>query len=280
MRTQIPIRSLVDDHIESSHRFILEASGAVSNSAAALVLGSGNCGEIPVALLQSRFGKVCFVDVDLDALKALAARHHEQRGRCEYRRADLTGMIGSIAAGARQVAATASDAPSMLDELATLLMSTVPRFWVPPDDQRYDLLICSGILTQLQAKVRSAAEQVFRLKYHDGLELLSSHHGWRRATWHVARRLEDGFVAHLNSLTTPGGVIYLSDTVRVNWLTQSDEQTFTTDGTWIATRTAQLTDYLLPSTEIIAQGQWWWLRQQREGPYWGRLYDVQAVAYR
>jgi hypothetical protein len=61
---------------------------------------------------------------------------------------------------------------------------------------------------------------------------------------------------------------------------RSDEGHFTTDGVWIATRTACLTDYLSPSAEIIARDQWTWLRQQQEGRYWGRLYDVQAVAYR
>jgi hypothetical protein len=141
-------------------------------------------------------------------------------------------------------------------------------------------VVCSGVLTQLQAKVRAAADQAFGEKFPGQTRLLQSHRAWRRAGWHMARRLEDAFVVHVAGLTASNGVICLSDTVRVNWLTEAAGGTFTTEGVWIATRTARLTDYLSPSAEIIAQDQWTWLRQQQEGPYWGRLYDVQAVAYR
>jgi hypothetical protein len=267
------------EHIESSKRFILDAARAAGRTSA-LILGCGRCAEIPVDSLGQRFSRLRFVDADNDALTAVATRYPDDRGRYEYHRADLTGMIDWIRDEARRIALRDVTPDLMIEQIADRVLSHAPELWSPPSGERFDLVVCSGVLTQLQAKVRAAADQAFGEKFPSQSRLFHSHRAWRRAAWHMARRLEDAFVVHLADLTASNGVICLSDTVRVNWLIEAAAGTFTTEGTWIATRTARLTDYLSPSVEIIAQDQWTWLRQQPEGPYWGRLYDVQAVAYR
>jgi hypothetical protein len=84
----------------------------------------------------------------------------------------------------------------------------------------------------------------------------------------------------LEQLSAPGGIVYLSDTVHVCWLLQTDSDTVTTEGSWIASRTSRLADYMLPTYEILKEGSWNWMRKEQEGPYWGRLYGVQALTYR
>jgi hypothetical protein len=266
-------------HIESSVRFILDAAGSTVGPAA-LVLGCGRCAEIPVSSLGRRFSRLQLVDADVEALTRVAGRFGDEGGRYQYRRADLTGIVRAIQEDAKRIAAEQVDGEAAIEELAKSLLSHTPRMWSPPDGRRFDFVVCSGVLTQLQARVRGAAERVFRERFPDDAELLRSQASWRRAIWQVARRLEDAFVSHLPQLCARHAVICLSDTVRVNWLRRSGEETFMTEGTWIATQTPRLIDYLPDSADIIAQGQWTWLRQQQEGPYWGRLYDVQAVAYR
>jgi hypothetical protein len=109
---------------------------------------------------------------------------------------------------------------------------------------------------------------------------LSTHKSWCESIWNFARKLEDNFIEHLSTIIKPHGIVYLSETVHVSWLTQLDKQSVFTQGSWITLRTSRLADYLRPSDEIINEKSWDWLREGREGNFWGRLYGVQAVTYR
>lgn len=60
----------------------------------------------------------------------------------------------------------------------------------------------------------------------------------------------------------------------------ADEQSVFTEGSWITLRTSRLADYLGSGDTIIHEQHWDWLREEREGNYWGRLYRVQAIIYR
>lgn len=73
------------------------------------------------------------------------------------------------------------------------------------------------------------------------------HKSWCESVWNFARNLEDGFIEHLGTLIKPQGIIYLSDTVHVSWLTKLDAQSVATEGRWITLRTSRLTDYLRPN---------------------------------
>jgi hypothetical protein len=167
-----------------------------------------------------------------------------------------------------------------LDSLGQLLASTPPNFWLPPQDKKFNLIICSGILTQLQMSVRASIEPLFLDRFPDHQAALSSHQQWKSLVWEFARQLEDAFIIYLESLAAPKAIIYLSDTVHACWLVALDSQAFVTEGAWIATRTSRLADYLHPHYKIVAERQWQWLREAEEGPYWGRLYGVQSLIYR
>jgi hypothetical protein len=164
--------------------------------------------------------------------------------------------------------------------LGQLLTSTTPNFWKPLKDYKYNLIVCSAVLTQLQASVRKRVGAIFLNRFPEYRSALSLNKSWRGHIWKFARHLEDVFINHLELLSAPGGIVYLSVTVHVCWLLRTDSQTFTTEGSWIAIRTSRLADYLSPEYEITAERQWKWFRKEQEGHYWGRLYDVQAIIYR
>jgi hypothetical protein len=124
--------------------------------------------------------------------------------------------------------------------------------------------------------VRSAAVVPFLNQFPDKDGLLYSDEGWRRRTWGFARTIEDDFIRLLASLCKPGGFIYLADTVHVCWLEENAGE-FMTEGAWIATRTNRLADYVEPDFDVYWERGWDWYREEGEGPYWGRLYGVQAL---
>ena len=279
----IPTASIIEDtHILSSLEMIAEAA-ILAGSGCAAVLGCGACTEIPIRQLGERFNRVDLVDLDSARLKVAGAQCRqwkETKATFAFYHADLTGLISQLEPLAHDIAASAATPSACLDDFGQLLTSTTPSFWRSPDEQTYSLVVCSAILTQLQATVRRQLENIFSQRFPAARSELSAYEPWRKSLWNFARRLEETFIDHLEPLSAPGAIVYLSDTVQVCWLVQSGIQTFTTEGTWIATRTSRLADYLRPWNRIIAQRQWSWFRREQEGVYWGRLYGVQAIVYR
>jgi hypothetical protein len=270
-----------DTHILSSVAMIAEAA-KLADSGSAAVLGCGRCGEIPIRILNQSFDVVDLIDIDEAALAAIVEQckqWNDARHVYRFHYADLTGLITTLQHHSSELVSTAVNPLQCLEQLGMLLESTPAVFWTPSHKQRYALLICSTVLTQLQAVVRESVEKVYLERFPKYATALSKHEPWRRSAWNFARNLEDAFISHLGTMIKPGGIIFLSATVHVAWLTQIDEQSVATKGSWIATRTARLADYLQPSDSILAERAWNWLRQEREGSYWGRLYGVQAIIY-
>ena len=279
---QIPAASLNDSHVQSSMAMMIEAANRSELGGVAL-LGCGKGSEIPVRQLAMRFAPVDCVDLDNDALSILEAQCQQWQDtwhRFRFDHSDLTGLIPQIVPLAQEVVAISAEPFSCLYRLGALLGSAQPDFWKPPSGEKYSLVICSAVLTQLQATVRKRVENVFLNGFPGQASVLSSYEPWRRAVWNFARKLEDAFILHLESLCSSTGIIYLSDTVHVYWLRRSGPELFTTEGTWIATRTSRLVDYLHSWNEILAQHQWDWIKVEAEGPYSGRVYGVQSLIYK
>ena len=269
-------------HIHSCLAMIAEAS-ALAGSGSAAILGCGCCKEIPLRQLTQKFDMMDLVDIDEIALATVnqqCRQWHDARNVCLFYCADLTGMIASVGRRASKIVAKTVDPVACLEQLGVLLESTAPEFWVPHHGERYDLLVCSMVLTQLQALVRESVEKIYLERFPEYVHAMLKHKSWCASVWNFARNLEDGFIEHLGTIIKPQGIVYLSETVHVSWLTQRDEQSVSTEGRWITLRTSRLTDYLHPGDTIINEQHWDWLREDKEGDFWGRLYGVQAIIYR
>jgi len=279
---RIPAASINDTHVRSSIAMIVDAA-TLAGSGDAAVLGCGKCTEIPVRYLSEIFKRVDLVDLDSDALKSIETQcwqWEEAKNSCVLHHSDLTGLIPEIESNARDIAAKASGPLPCLDRLGELLALATPSFWRSRNNEKYNLLICSAVLTQLQATVRNRIENIFLDRYGGHAFLLSSHEKWRRHIWNFARQLEDGFVTHLKTLTVPEAIIYISDTVRVCFVKFISEDLFSTEGSWIVLGTNRLTDYFDSSYKIIREASWSWFLPKIENNSDGRLYEVQALVLR
>ncbi|MGH9927946.1 MAG: hypothetical protein ACREA9_01830, partial [Pyrinomonadaceae bacterium] len=241
LATMNSIDVFADTHVLSSVAMIAEAS-ALAGSGSAAVLGCGRCGEIPLRLLNQTFDVVDLVDIDRDALAAVNQQCKQWNGEKKgyrFHRADLTGMIATVERRAGELVANAVDPIECLEQLGVLLQSTAPKFWAPRQRRHYDFLVCSTVLTQLQALVRQSAEKIYFGRFPEYAPAFLTNKSWCESLWNFARNLEDGFIEHLGSLIRPQGIVYLSETVHVSWLTQLDEQSVATEGgRWITLRTS------------------------------------------
>ncbi len=262
---------------------MIREAAAMADIGQVALLGCGNCADIPFGFLSDKFDHLDLVDIDGDALRyaALTALQFDSDLRnYEFHVDDLTGLVDRLEEKALAIVAEEPTALGCLEQLGKELTSTPPAFWRPGNASRYRLILCSGVLTQLQATIRESMEDIFLARHRDGQRLLCRHPGWTTSVWAFARKIEQAFLEHLDTLCACESIIYLQDTVHVSWLTQVDPRHLSASGAWIATRTSSLADYVDDKERILSQRSWDWIRPGQTDDLWGRLYGVQGLIYR
>lgn len=274
------------DHDLETHKTksveLINTAAELASSNSAIVLGCGLCAEIPVRELSQRFESLELLDADGRALEQVFQQSKTWQVPLQQNRiyhADITGLLEKIDRKIPEFVADNPDPFSFLLLCAKWLDTAKPEFWRSNAGKRYDLIIVSTVLTQLQALLRERIECIFSQHYPNSMKPLDNFQPWLDSIWQFARRLETGFIRYLSTLLKPDGIIYLSATVHVSWLTQTSENTLITDGKWIATATNRLKDYLMSGDRILHEKHWDWIRPGRDRDFWGRLYGVQALIY-
>jgi hypothetical protein len=104
-------------HLASSRAFVLEAAERCARTDRVLVIGAGDCLDVPVDMLAARFGEVILTDIVVSPVARAIARRHRGRVRCVSW--DATGALEKLAAvcdtvvsaGARRIFEEADPGP-------------------------------------------------------------------------------------------------------------------------------------------------------------------------
>lgn len=129
------VRAAWAPHLAASRRAILDGAERCAARGRALVIGAGDCLDVPVAELAERFGQVTLADVVVSATAKDWAARLPGRVRCvEW---DATGALARLASVRAVI--SAQDAPS-------LFAASDPG---PPPGGEPDLIVSANCLSQL-----------------------------------------------------------------------------------------------------------------------------------
>jgi hypothetical protein len=272
------LQPIADQHRDQSEAFILDAAKATSGGRA-LILGAGECAEIPLQKLLNHFNELTLNDLATATLEeAIAARNLNTPETAKIRlvEADLTGLSDVVVSAVASVVAITTDPQSALIAMADAVDKAQPA--PVPIAGQYDLVVASCVLCQLHVTTLHRARTEF-LKQFPGQEaILQTTPVWADSLERMARRMEREFVDHLLSWTAPGGRIYFSETVRVAFLEVGENNGWQSEGNYRLLKSGQLADYLDNRFTIESQRQWHWVFKPPKKPGdRGRLFDVQAM---
>jgi hypothetical protein len=265
-------------HREESRRMILRAAELVGSGNVA-ILGGGACEEIPLVELLERFDSVALNDTDdaaIDKSVALLPEDPSLRGKLNVCVADLTGVTQSalqlIDEALRGAATPAGAAGAMA---AALDRVKADRF---PIAGRFDLIVCSCVLSQLHFALTHQAAARFGSRFPGQDDVLRESDAWKASLERTARGIEDRFIENLATLVAAGGLVYLSESAQVCFLRLAPDGRWQTQGTYRMLRTKELADYVRERFEIVGRNRWEWVvnAPQTTGDT-GRLFDVQAL---
>ena len=279
------------EHVPRSLDLILQAAVTVPGGRA-VVLGAGECAEIPLKALAIRFDEVMLVDTNQQLLeKAVADAELDdtQRAKVQVRVQDLTGTTRSLLEKVESALSAAADAEGAIDAISALLAHEPIVGLLPADGKeinaalpgKFNLVVASCVLSQLHIELLLQAGEAFERRFPDQREQLQTDDRWRAALTGIARRMETRFIDDLAALTAEGGLIYLSESVQMCYITLVADGQWETPGTYRLLRTKDLTDYTDRRFARMGHGRWQWIvAQPTEIGETGQLFDVQALVLR
>ena len=197
-------------HLEQSRRGILEAARLVQEPGTALVLGAGECREVPLQELARTFDRVVLVDLDEASMRSAVARLPEAlRRSVDIRVSDVTSFAEPLMKATARIVDRAQTASQAFTELESLYGSieALRRF---PDLPQADLVVSSLVLSELARYPSTYTAQLLNETF--GSDLAE----WRGygALWRNLRAFAaEDHAEMLARLRGPGGVVYFADTV-------------------------------------------------------------------
>lgn len=197
-------------HLQNSRRRILRAAELTKNRGRAVVLGAGECREIPLEELARRFEQVVLVDLDRGSLEEAAEDlSPELQAKLELQVSDLTSFAIPMMRGieeAVEASQTIEQAFGRLSEVYAKALGEhdLPRF------PRADLVISSLVASELHRYPGRYAGRLLRRKFQAGLAGWDGHEQADRRLQLFALNEHAALIA---SLLRTGGIVYISDTV-------------------------------------------------------------------
>lgn len=269
------------EHVEKSRQGILTAAAAAP-AGQMLVLGAGECSEIPLAALASRSQSVTLCDVDAAAMQRgvdSAGLSVAARQNVSLQPLDLTGITSVVLNQIEAIGPSTAPA-AFIDAMAGLLEAAEPLPLPSAVEGPYDLIVASCLLSQLHFGLASGGREAFKRRFPQNHGALESPR-WIAALGGMARRMEATLLDEMLRVLAPRGRIYLSESVQVAFIRLHPSGQWQTEGTYRMLRTQDLSDYLDARFAIEARDRWHWVVWPRqETGLSGRLFDVQAVVLR
>src|ERR1041385_9184495 len=144
-------------HINNSYRTIIAAATIALENArindgsptSALLLGGGNCFDIPLEWLATRFDKVTLVDINPDrAEDSLNRIPSHLRPKVDIVIADVTGIQGELANKIQAAATTSTNADDFLTKLTVSLDTMTVRDKAPQLGTDYTFVSSHLLMSQ------------------------------------------------------------------------------------------------------------------------------------
>jgi hypothetical protein len=265
-------------HREESRRMILRAA-SMTPPGEAIILGGGACDEIPLAELLERYTSVTLNDENEAALttavESLPADDN-LRSKLRIQVADLSGMTESALQHIDEAILHAATPEAAAEAMAAAITRVKPA--PLPIVGRFDLIVCSCVLSQLHFSLTHGAAARFAARFSGHEDVLQESEPWTAALQRVARDMEERLIAHLATVITDDGLLYLSESAQVCFLQLAPDGRWQTQGTYRMLRTKDLADYVSERFEIVGRNRWEWVvKAPQTANDTGRLFDVQAL---
>jgi hypothetical protein len=199
-----------EPHVAKSNRRILEAASLCERRSTALVLGAGNCTEIPLEELARNFEQVVLADLD-DASMTAAVEDlpDELIPKVRVSVGDVTRFAAPLMQRLWRAVETSETAEQAFEQIEETF-SGLEAGDAPPTLPEADLVVSSLVLSELHRYPLSYAARLVRDKFGKRLAAWGGYEHFRAELQQVALRDHVGLLA---GVCRRGGAVYFADTI-------------------------------------------------------------------
>ncbi len=199
-----------EPHVAQSHRRILEAASHCEHRSKTLVLGAGNCTEIPLEELARSFDEVVLADLD-DASMAAAVDElpDDLAAKVHIQVQDVTTFAAPLMRRLWHAVESSETAEQGLERIAgtlTGLDNDAAAAKLP----EADLVVSSLVLSELHRYPLNYAARLLRDKFGKRLTAWDGYERFRAQIQQVALR---DHIRLLAAVCRRGGAVYFADTI-------------------------------------------------------------------
>jgi hypothetical protein len=197
-------------HIANSRRRILEAASLCGRHSTVLVLGAGNCTEIPLEELARRFDEVVLLDLDGASMAAAVEELPDELiPKVHLSIADVTRFAAPLMQRLWRAVDESENAAQAFERIAAALHSVEASdpLRALPDA---DLIVSSLVLSELHRYPLNYAARIVRDKFGKRLADWNGYAHFRAGLRNLALRDHVGLMARS---CRRGGAVYFADTI-------------------------------------------------------------------
>jgi hypothetical protein len=197
-------------HIANSQRRILEAASRCERRSTAVILGAGNCTEIPLQELASTFDEVVLLDLDDASMTAAAEDLPDQLiPKVRLQVEDVTAFAAPLMRRVWIAVGESETAEQAFERIGDTL-NALQAEEVPPKPIEADLVVSSLVLSELHRYPLNYAARLVRDKFGKRLAAWEGYEAFRAQLQQLALRDHIGVLA---GSCRRGGAVYFADTI-------------------------------------------------------------------
>lgn len=197
-------------HVASSHRSIREAASKCERRSIALVLGAGNCTEIPLEELARNFDEVVLLDLDDASMNAAVEDLPDELiPKVHLSVRDVTRFAAPLMQRLWRAVETSDTAEQAFERIGETL-SGLEAADAPPSLPAADLVVSSLVLSELHRYPLNYATRLVRDKFGKRLAAWGGYENFRAQLQQMALRDHVGLLA---GSCRRGGAVYFADTI-------------------------------------------------------------------
>lgn len=195
----------------------------------ALILGAGNCTDIPLDFIAPNFDEIVLVDADIAATER-AVRHLPPYllGKISLVGADVTGIIPSLSASIEQAVGSCPTfdqfVPTVVQSLSTINPDTSPK---PNLGDGFNF-VCSQLLMSQLCLAPLTHMAVRQIPQHYGktpsIADIESEDELYRATDLLEVATQLSHISYLRRLVATNGTVHLADTYELDTIETAERQ--------------------------------------------------------
>jgi len=201
------------EHIDLSREFIINGTEGI-NRERVVIIGAGNCTDIPLEELAYSFQSVILQDIDFKAIEAVrSGLSPDLKSKVSLRAEDISSIGALFLSRAIEIIDSSIFAKDAVRGIIDYMSDIELTQWNISEEDQADYIVCSLVLSVLMWTEFAYLEKLLEGRFDELKVAAILDSEWEKAKSDFRYRVIDNILNRLAATLRPGGRLILADSV-------------------------------------------------------------------